>query len=119
MNLKDALELIGGLTALCAIIWQIARVKSAIDDAIDAVKDESFSRHKDLEKRLEVHLQDYSRRIEIINNAAVMTGARNEEKFRQIQASLRSIEKHIEGKQNFRMREYLSDESIGYPDDAK
>lgn len=112
-NTRETLEVIGGLLAVLGIIWQISQVKSTIDKAIDAVRDEALVRHLVLEKRLEIHLENYILRQESVN---MMTSQLNEKidyKYSRVYASLRNIEKYLQQhhSQTFRVREYFGDES--------
>lgn len=112
-NAKDTIELIIGLCALLGIIWQISQVKAAIDKAIDTVKDEAFARHLALEKKLDVHLENYINRQEMMNMLTAQLDQKVDHKFGRCYGSIRDIEKYLQKHHNqaFRVREFFDDDS--------
>lgn len=112
-NAKDTIELIVGLSTLLGIIWQISQVKAAIDKAIDAVKDEAFARHLALEKKLDVHLENYINRQEMVNMVTSQIDQKVDHKFGRCYGSIRDLEKYLQKHHNptFRVREYFDDDS--------
>jgi replicative DNA helicase len=112
-NLKENLDVIGGGIAVLAVIWQMSQVKSAIDKAIDAVKDDALARHLVLEKRFEIHLENYILRQEAVNMLTSQLNEKIDHKHSRTYASLRDIEKYLQKhhSETFRVREYFDDES--------
>ena len=91
MIIKDSLELILGFCALVGIIYKIAQIEKAIYTAIDLVKDDLVIRHKDIDKRLDIHLQDYSNRAEIVNYMINGLDEKIDHKFTRLYSSMRDI----------------------------
>lgn len=113
---KESIELILGLCALASIIYKVAQIEKAIYTAIDVVKDDLILRHKDIDKRLDIHLQDYSNRAEMVNYMINGMNEKIDHKFNRLYSSMRDMEKYLQQKnQDFRVREYFGDESVGHP----
>lgn len=110
---KDTIELIVGLSAVLGIIWQISQVKASIDKAIDAVKDEAFARHSLLEKKLDIHLENYINRQEMMNMLTAQLDQKIEHKFGRCYGTIRDMEKYLQKNHNpaYRVREYFDDDS--------
>jgi len=110
---KDAIELILGLFALLGISWQIYQVKAAIDKAIDAVKDEAFARHAALEKKLDIHLENYINRQEMMNLLVSQVDQKVDHKFGRSFNSIRDIERFLQKyhAETFRVRDFFDDDS--------
>ena len=97
----DSIQLVIGIFAVLGVLWQLAQVKASIDKAIDAVKDEAYDWHSELDKRLDIHLRDYDNYCRV-----------SEEKYRILYNSMRDMEKIVrESNPNYRVRQYFSDES--------
>ncbi len=92
---KEALEIIGSLIVILGIVWQISQAKAAIDKAIDAVKDEAITRYLVLEKRFEIHLENYILRQEVLNMLISQLNEKIDHKHSRTYSSLRNIEKYF------------------------
>lgn len=115
LNSKESIELILGFCALASIIYKVAQIEKAIYTAIDIVKDDLILRHKDIHKRLDIHLQDYSNRAEMVNYMISGLDEKVNHKFNRLYSSMRDMEKYLQQKnQDFRVREDFGDQSIGH-----
>lgn len=112
-NAKDTIELIIGIFALLGISWQIYQVKAAIDKAIDAVKDEAFAKHAALEKKLDIHIENYINRQEMVNMLTSQLDQKVDHRFGRCYGSIRDIEKFLQKyhRETFRVREFFDDDS--------
>ena len=116
LTYKEFIELILGFCALGSIIYKVAQIEKAIYLAIDVVRDDLLIQQKDIEKRLDIHLQDYLNRTEMINYIIGGMNEKMDHKFNRLYSSMRDIEKYLQQKnQDFRVREYFGNESTGYP----
>lgn len=112
-NAKDTIELIVAVSAVLGIIWQISQVKASIDKAIDAVKDEAFARHSLLEKKLDIHIEGYINRQEMMNMLTSQLDQKIDHKFSRCYGTIRDMEKYLQKHHNpaFRVREFFDDDS--------
>ena len=110
-NAKSILELLVAAGFSLGVVWQIAEMKSAIYKAIDIVNDNLNDRINLIEKRFDVHLNDYERSADLTTLICNQLREAIEHKYKRLSYSMRDIEKYLQKNQNFRTREYFSDYS--------
>lgn len=110
-DVNSIIQILIGLTGLLGIIWQISQVKASIDKAIDAVKDEAFARHTILEKRFDIHLENYINRQEMVNMVTSQLDQKIDHRFNRSYGSIRDLEKFLQKNYpTFRVREFFDDD---------
>lgn len=107
-NIKTVLELAIAIAFFVRLTWQMSEMKSAIYTAIDKVADDLERRLNQIEKRFEIHLNDYERSADLFTLVSNQLKEAIEHRYKRLYASMRDIEKHLKG---FKMREYFSDDS--------
>jgi len=108
---KTVLELLVAIGFFIGTVWQMAEMKSAIYKAIDSVSDNLNDRINLIEKRFDVHLNDYERSADLTTLICNQLREAIEHKYKRLSYSMRDIEKYLQKNQNFRNREYFSDDS--------
>lgn len=110
-QVKSLLELLVAAGFFVGVVWQMAEMKSAIYRAIDSVNDNLSDRINQIEKRFDVHLNDYERSADLTTLICNQLREAIEHKYKRLSFSMRDIEKYLQKNQNFRIREYFSDDS--------
>lgn len=110
-DLKSVLELAIAIAFFGRLTWQISELKSNIYSAIDKVNDDTNYRMNQLEKRLEIHLNDYDRSTDLTTLICNQLKEAIEHKFKRLYSSMRDIEKYLQKSHSFRVREYFGDDS--------
>lgn len=110
-NLKSILELLIAIGFFIRLTWQMSEMKSAIYDAIDKVNDDLNHRFNQLEKRFEVHLNDYERSADMVTLVCNQLRESLEHKYKRLSLSIRDIEKFLQKNQTYKVREHFGDDS--------
>lgn len=110
-NLKTILELAIALGFFIRLTWQMSEMKSAIYTAIDKVRDELDYRFNQLEKRFEIHLNDYERSADMMTLICNQLREASEHKYKRLSLSLRDIEKFLQRDRAYKVREHFGEDS--------
>lgn len=107
---KIILELLIAIGFFIRLTWQMSEMKSAIYSSIDKVSDELNSRFNQLEKRFEIHLNDYERSADLFTLTSNQLKETIDHRYKRLHLSMRDIERQIQ-QQNFKVREHFGDDS--------
>lgn len=116
-QVKSLLELLVAAGFFIGVVWQMAEMKSAIYRTIDSVNDSLNDRINQIEKRFDVHINDYERSADLTTLICNQLREAIEHKCKRLYNSMRDIEKYLQKNQNFRIREYFSDDSSRLDDE--
>lgn len=104
MNLKEALELFGLLTGAIVIIYRMAKVESAIYQAISQADRQSSERIARLETRLDLHIQSMKDRAEHVDYLLHALDEKLDHKFKRHQAEIKDVQGYLQREGKFVVR---------------
>ncbi len=114
-DVKTILELLIAVAFFIHLTWQMSEMKSAIYIAIDKVSDELNSRFNQLEKRFEIHLNDYERSADLFTMVSNQLKETIDHRYKRLHLSMRDMEKQIQ-QQKFKVREHFGEDSSNLED---
>lgn len=110
MSTTELIQLIVGCLAIISVLYQVARVERVIYSAIDAVKDSSDRNYFELQKRLDLHLQEYASRRQQSERDYNDLNIELQSKYSRLREHQRDIEGYLSRTSNFKVRTHYTTE---------
>jgi len=103
---KSILELAIAIAFFIRLTWQMSEMKSAIYMAIDKVADDLTHRLNQIEKRFEIHLNNFDRTADLSNLVTNQLRETIEHRFKRLYSTVLKMEAQQQRSQNGRSRDY-------------
>lgn len=107
---KEILDFLIASAAVGGLIYRIAKLEAAIYKSIDLAIAEGRERVKEIEKRLEIHLENYHNKNDLVTLLINQLDQKIDHKFKRVRFAQKDMQRYL-GRSGFTPRDFFDGDS--------